>query len=93
MYETLGMNLLSCAFNGIHSCLLAYGVTGSGKTYTLFGDEQNPGLIRQTIEELLWTVKSTTSVRYEITLSMTSLYNERLTDLMSGTRDNSLRIR
>lgn len=34
-------------------CLFAYGTTGSGKSYTITGDEKNSGIIPKTFQELL----------------------------------------
>lgn len=36
--------LLIASFEGINSTIFAYGISGSGKTYTMQGDSSNPGL-------------------------------------------------
>jgi len=43
VFEALGAELVRHALAGYHSCLLAYGHTGSGKTYTVLGEEWSSG--------------------------------------------------
>lgn len=37
IYETLGQSILDALFSGYNSCLVAYGQSASGKTYTMMG--------------------------------------------------------
>lgn len=37
IYETLGQSILDAMFSGYNSCLVAYGQSASGKTYTMMG--------------------------------------------------------
>lgn len=65
----LGEHVLSAAFEGYNSCVFAYGQSGTGKTYALFGNEQAPGLIQHVNEELFKKATSSdpaTSYRAEI---------------------------
>jgi hypothetical protein len=39
VYEAVGSELARLALEGYNACLLAYGHTGSGKTYTMLGDD------------------------------------------------------
>lgn len=38
--------------NGYHGTIFAYGQTSSGKTYTMVGTKQNPGIIRKAAEQI-----------------------------------------
>jgi hypothetical protein len=40
VFENLGKDLLSSAFEGYNACLFAYGQTGSGKSYTMLGSSE-----------------------------------------------------
>jgi kinesin family protein 13 len=40
VFEALGQDLLSSAFEGYNACLFAYGQTGSGKSYTMLGSAE-----------------------------------------------------
>jgi hypothetical protein len=44
--------LVECAFDTKNLCIMAYGQAGSGKTHTLHGTEQDPGLGIHVIEYL-----------------------------------------
>lgn len=41
VYETIGAPLVANLAQGYNCCLIAYGPTGSGKTYSLFGSQEN----------------------------------------------------
>jgi len=40
VFQALGQDLLSSAFEGYNACLFAYGQTGSGKSYTMLGSSE-----------------------------------------------------
>jgi len=43
--------------NGYNSTVFAYGQTGAGKTYTMIGDDKNPGIMFNTMKELFKHMK------------------------------------
>lgn len=44
--------IIQNAFEGYNVCIFAYGATGSGKTYTIQGTEENPGICPRTLTEI-----------------------------------------
>lgn len=52
LFEAVGADVLPSAFEGHEGCILAYGGRGSGKTYTLFGTSDDPGVIHRSAEAL-----------------------------------------
>ncbi|OAD52451.1 Kinesin-like protein KIF20B [Eufriesea mexicana] len=52
---------------GKDSTILTYGVSNSGKTYTLYGTPESPGVIPRTIELLFSSVNCTLAPWYKIT--------------------------
>jgi len=81
--------------DGYNICVMAYGQTCSGKTYTLLGDVEqadgctrieNSGVQLQAMQQL-FTIADHRSERYKdtFTLSIVEVYNERLCDLIAGT--------
>lgn len=44
VYQEVGLAVLDSMFNGYNACVFAYGHSASGKTYTMMGDEIEPGL-------------------------------------------------
>lgn len=50
MAEQLWLPLYSCP--AVQVCIFAYGQTGSGKTYTMFGNEENRGIIPRAMAQV-----------------------------------------
>ncbi|CAE7262163.1 KIN14H [Symbiodinium sp. CCMP2456] len=79
--------LIPGVLQGIHVCILAYGQTGAGKTYTLAGDRSTgePGIQDLAIADLLKLALSGSSegARYDVRLSALEIYNESIQDLLS----------
>jgi len=80
------------AMDGFNVCLFAYGVTGSGKTYTVEGGEgarDNPehhGLVYRTLKELFRIAYGERSGAYDTTIEvqLMELYNEEYRDLLQS---------
>lgn len=78
------------ALDGYNVCLFAYGVTGSGKTFTVEGGERardNPelhGLVYRTMKELFRIAFGERAGAYDSTISLQllELYNDDFRDLM-----------
>ena len=81
------LDLLENAWNGYHSCLFAYGETGSGKSYSMIGYGSNTGIIPRVCEELFRRISQTSSasVKFEVKVSMLEIYNEKIQDLLKPT--------
>lgn len=84
-YEKSGREILEHIFQGYNVCLLAYGQTSSGKTYTMMGDESNGGVIPQLVRDLLKQKELLVKERIncEIKFSYMEIYNELTNDLLS----------
>ena len=62
---------------------MAYGATGSGKTYTMVGKGENVGLMIRSIRDLFNFVNSQQNKVYNIKITYIEVYNEILKDLLS----------
>ncbi|EFJ29923.1 hypothetical protein SELMODRAFT_409936 [Selaginella moellendorffii] len=67
-------------FCGCNATVFAYGATGSGKTYTMQGEEQNPGLMVLGLMHILSLAER--DAKCKIELSYYELYMERCYDLL-----------
>eukprot|EP01083_Nonionella_stella_P189778 702517_1 len=74
--------LIGHALNGKKCTVFCYGPTGSGKTFTAFGGNDNPGIMARTMTQLL-SIKTDT---IRIHLSCLEIYNERVYDLLSSSK-------
>uniref|UniRef100_H2ZTY9 Kinesin-like protein n=1 Tax=Latimeria chalumnae TaxID=7897 RepID=H2ZTY9_LATCH len=71
--------LVTSCIDGFNVCIFAYGQTSSGKTYTMQGPPENPG-INQRALHLLFSevVRKVPDWDYIIKVSMVEIYNEAL---------------
>ena len=60
---------------------------GSGKTYTMMGPVDNPGVNRRALNELFVTQKNREEFyEYNISLSMFEIYNDKPRDLLVSSK-------
>eukprot|EP00928_Gymnodinium_smaydae_P027335 TRINITY_DN21177_c0_g1_i2.p1 TRINITY_DN21177_c0_g1~~TRINITY_DN21177_c0_g1_i2.p1 ORF type:complete len:1189 (+),score=375.48 TRINITY_DN21177_c0_g1_i2:67-3633(+) len=77
-------DLVQSAIDGYNVTMFAYGQTGAGKTYTMYGSKNDPGTSPRTIMEI-FRVTAQQSDRYQFTVmgSMLELYRNDLIDLLA----------
>jgi kinesin family protein 18/19 len=69
---------------GYNASVFAYGSTGAGKTYTMLGTEENPGIMLLSIEELFNSIENLSFERdYKLKISYVEVYNENIKDLLT----------
>ncbi|WJX56666.1 hypothetical protein P8452_42306 [Trifolium repens] len=70
--------------DGYNVCIFAYGQTGTGKTFTMEGTEQNRGVNYRTLEHLFRVSKERSETfSYDISVSVLEVYNEQIRDLLA----------
>ncbi|KAJ6852385.1 kinesin-like protein KIN-14J isoform X3 [Iris pallida] len=85
--ETLPV--VNSVLDGYNVCIFAYGQTGTGKTFTMEGTPENRGVNYRALEELFRTSSERSStVRYEFSVSMLEVYNEKIRDLLAENSDH-----
>ncbi|KAK1804348.1 hypothetical protein P4O66_020370 [Electrophorus voltai] len=84
--------ITSC-LDGYNICILSYGQSGSGKTYTMVGPKDQPGLNIRSVKELLRLCKERKNITYSVKVSMLEIYVESLYDLLSRNPQNEVEIR
>ena len=84
IFDTIGQQVLSNAWEGYHCCLFAYGQTGSGKSYSMVGYGVNKGIVPISCEEIFKKIEKnkTEDKVYEVQVSMLEIYNEKVQDLL-----------
>lgn len=87
VYESVGRPIIDQLMQGFNATLLMYGQTSSGKTYTMIGEQENPGIIRKTVDELFEAIQSSPpELVYRIKLSIYEIYKEKIRDLLDATK-------
>lgn len=83
VYEATTKSLLDSVLDGYNATVFAYGATGCGKTHTITGTSQQPGIIFLTMQELFEKIGERSDEKQtEITLSYLEIYNETIRDLL-----------
>ena len=89
LYLEAAQPIVQSAIHGYSGTIFAYGPTGSGKTYTMRGDKENPGIIYRCMEELLMKSHGIT----KIAVSYLQIYCETIQDLLTPVNNQQLSIR
>ncbi|XP_004304995.1 PREDICTED: kinesin-5-like [Fragaria vesca subsp. vesca] len=75
--------IVTSVLDGFNVCIFAYGQTGTGKTFTMEGTPENRGVNYRTLEELFRLSEDRCgSMRYDLSVSMLEVYNEKIRDLL-----------
>ena len=78
---------------GQNTTCFAFGPTGAGKTHTMQGTDEDPGIIPLSIKELFFLLNADSArYTYELTMSYLEIYNEKVYDLLDP-KDADLQIR
>jgi kinesin family member 18/19 len=80
--------LLEGLINGYNASVFAYGPTGAGKTYTMVGEADSPGVMLNTFQNLFSRLESLSrDIQYKVRLSYLEIYNENIRDLLKPNRE------
>ena len=83
VYEATTRSLLDSVLDGYNATVFAYGATGCGKTHTITGTVQQPGVIFLTMQELFERISERSDEKVtEVSLSYLEIYNETIRDLL-----------
>ncbi|KAI5787587.1 P-loop containing nucleoside triphosphate hydrolase protein [Peziza echinospora] len=83
VYEGTTRGLLDNVLDGYNATVFAYGATGCGKTHTISGNPQQPGIIFLTCKELFQRIDALKDEKeVQLTLSYLEIYNETIRDLL-----------
>ncbi|CAN1167986.1 Kinesin-like protein KIN-14U [Linum perenne] len=75
--------VLKSALDGHNACILAYGQTGTGKTFTMDGLNDQPGIIPRALEVLFREAMFDKSTSLTFSMSMLEVYMGGLKDLLA----------
>ncbi|KAL2254789.1 UNVERIFIED_CONTAM: Kinesin-like protein KIN-7D, mitochondrial [Sesamum indicum] len=92
VYEVAARPVVKAAMDGINGTVFAYGVTSSGKTHTMHGDQNAPGIIPLAIKDVFSIIQDTPGREFLLRVSYLEIYNEVINDLLDPTGQN-LRVR
>ncbi|NP_001026099.1 kinesin-like protein KIF18B [Gallus gallus] len=83
VFQHTTREVLDGVLNGYNCSVFAYGATGAGKTYTMLGSEQSPGIMYLTMAELYRRIEARRDEKScEVLVSYQEVYNEQIHDLL-----------
>ncbi|KAK1411901.1 hypothetical protein QVD17_32747 [Tagetes erecta] len=92
VYDIAAQHVVSGAMEGVNGTIFAYGVTSSGKTHTMHGDQRSPGIIPLAVKDAFSIIQETPNREFLLRVSYLEIYNEVVNDLLNPAGQN-LRIR
>ncbi|KAJ3280331.1 hypothetical protein HK104_000746, partial [Borealophlyctis nickersoniae] len=84
LYEHSARDVIHSAMEGLNGTVFAYGQTASGKTYSMMGIEEQPGIIPQAVDDVFNYIREQNEDReYLLRVSYMEIYNESIRDLLA----------
>jgi centromeric protein E len=83
IFEAVIKNLLLQSIQGFHGSVFTYGQTSSGKTFTMAGNDQQPGIIPQAIAFSFDLINMFPEREFLFRISYLEVYNEQVKDLLT----------
>lgn len=83
VYDSSAKRLVRRVMEGYHGTVFAYGMTGTGKTFSMQGTASSPGVIPLAITDIFSYIRETPSREFLLRVSYLEIYNEKLHDLLT----------
>ncbi|MBE3048527.1 hypothetical protein IMZ48_39705, partial [Candidatus Bathyarchaeota archaeon] len=83
VYDSSAKRLVRRVMEGYHGTVFAYGMTGTGKTFSMQGTASSPGVIPLAITDIFSYIRETPSREFLLRVSYLEIYNEKIHDLLS----------
>lgn len=84
VYESSAKRLVRRVMEGYHGTVFAYGMTGTGKTFSMQGITSSPGVIPLAINDIFSFIRETPDREFLLRVSYLEIYNERIHDLLAS---------
>ncbi|KAH9699116.1 kinesin-like protein KIN-7N [Citrus sinensis] len=83
VYELLTKDIIHAAVEGFNGTVFAYGQTSSGKTFTMNGSADNPGVISLGVKDIFDAIQMMSNREFLVRVSYMEIYNEEINDLLA----------
>ncbi|CAH1434763.1 unnamed protein product [Lactuca virosa] len=83
VYDLLTKDIIHAVVDGFNGTAFAYGQTSSGKTFTMNGSENDPGIIHRAVKDIFTKIDMSTDREFLIRVSYMEIYNEEINDLFA----------
>ena len=95
IFQQTALPILESVMEGYNGTIFAYGQTGTGKTFTMEGNdnEVDKGIIPRTIDWIFNNIKNYPDQQFLVQVSFVEIYNEEVRDLLSKVKRQKLNVR
>ncbi|XP_016942125.3 uncharacterized protein cana isoform X2 [Drosophila suzukii] len=83
VFDRMAKHIVHACMQGFNGTIFAYGQTSSGKTYTMMGDGQNPGVMALAAKEIFQQISIDTERDFLLRVGFIEIYNEKIYDLLN----------
>lgn len=92
VYATSVSEVVKQTMNGFNGTVFAYGMTGSGKTHSMQGTYNDPGIIPLAVNDIFKYINedSNSMKQYSVKVSYLEIYNEKIYDLLNPREAHNL---
>ena len=82
-WEAAGRGVVESVMKGYTGCVMCYGQTGAGKTFTLTNEKPGQeGIMIQAFNHIFLTMASERELKYEVDISYQQIYLDGISDLL-----------
>lgn len=85
VFQTIGAEMVELMMNGYSASCVSFGPSATGKTHTLFGSDQEPGLIQLATKELFQRMSADAGRSYEVKLAYWEMNGDHIVDALGST--------
>ncbi|QIW96798.1 hypothetical protein AMS68_002316 [Peltaster fructicola] len=83
VYDNAAKRLVRRVMEGYHGTVFAYGMTGTGKTFSMQGTANSPGVIPLAITDIFSYIRENPNREFLLRVSYLEIYNEKIYDLLN----------
>ena len=87
IYKEMCKDVVSSALEGYNGSIFMYGQTTSGKTFTMLGSPNNPGILPCVLRDIFLKIKKIKkekeNIEFKVYCSYIEIYNENIHDLLT----------
>ncbi|KAH8413265.1 hypothetical protein KR009_009346 [Drosophila setifemur] len=83
VFDRMAKHIVHACMQGFNGTIFAYGQTSSGKTYTMMGDTQNPGVMVLAAKEIFRQISDVKERDFLLRVGYIEIYNEKIYDLLN----------
>ncbi|KAH0169985.1 kinesin-domain-containing protein, partial [Aureobasidium melanogenum] len=93
VYESAAKRLVRRVMEGYHGTVFAYGMTGTGKTFSMQGTAMSPGVIPLAITDIFSYIRQNPAREFLLRVSYLEIYNEKIYDLLNPDSNEEIKLR